>query len=183
MLLGRTDDVRTYGDANVGYGIEYGYSVMENKSPHFLQAFGYPELTTNVLYVGIILAVSSFALNWRKFRDNVFGFILVIATALFALVMVRNFALFALCLMPPVINNTGEMRFHYHTKWPLRWVILVWCLLFGTAIVTGQFYGQYGAPYRQFGFVVPAGFVAGCDVGWVLGASFTFAAFPFRPRR
>ena len=137
---------------------DYGYSVLENKSPHFLAAFGYPQLTSQVFYVGIALSVLCFSANRRRIRENMFGLIIVSITAAMALGMVRNFGLFALCMLSPALKNLGEMDNHSHTHWPLRQWIFAWCVLFVMSIVTKQFYGQYGAPYRQFGFVVPRGF-------------------------
>ena len=136
----------------------YGYSVMENQSPRFLRALNYPALTTGMLYVGIVLVVVSFVPNWRRIRHNVFGLIIAVSTAVFALLMIRNFGLFALCMMPVAITNVSEIGYHARSQWPMKWLILVWCALFGAAIVGGQFYGQYGAPYRQFGFIVPTGY-------------------------
>ena len=86
------------------------------------------------------------------------GFIIAGATAVFALIMIRNFALFALCMLPVVLKNISDINYHPNFRFPFRGLIVVWCILFGIAIVSGQFYGQYGAPYRQFGFVVPSGF-------------------------
>jgi hypothetical protein len=36
---------------------QYGYTIVENKSPAFLKDFGYPQTTVRALYVGILLAL------------------------------------------------------------------------------------------------------------------------------
>lgn len=140
----------------------YGYSVVENKSPFFLRAFGYPQMTSIALYLGIALAAASFLVNRRRLRQNVFGLILASATAILALTMVRNFPLFALVMLPVVLKNIDEGlgpsgaerlgRSRTLTGWGM--VLLA---LFGVSVVTDQIYDQAGMAGRRFGLQVPAG--------------------------
>jgi hypothetical protein len=133
----------------------YGYSVLENQNPFFLKAWGYPQLTSVSLYIGIVLTAISFAVNARRFRSNIFGALITIATAILALTMLRNFPLFALCMMPAVLQNIDQVGWRFGSHAALGWGIVL-LALFGVDIASGQFHEQVTLS-RRFGPIVPAG--------------------------
>jgi len=134
----------------------YGYSVLENKSPFFLARFGYPQMTSVALYLGIVCTALSFAINWRHLRRNIFGLIVAAVTAAFALIMIRNFPLFALAMMPIVLTNIDQAGWHSSNRQGLV-IGLVLLALFASSIVSGQIYRDSGMVWRQFGLAVPSG--------------------------
>lgn len=134
----------------------YGYSIVENQSPFFLHGFGYPQMTSIALYLGIFMGVGSFAVNYRNIRRNIFGLIIFSVTAILALTMIRNFPLFALVLMPAVLTNIDQAGWHVR-KPEMLWGGMVVMVLLGISIVTNQIYRQANLG-RRFGLPVPQGF-------------------------
>jgi hypothetical protein len=135
----------------------YGYSIVENQSPAFLRAFGYPQFTTYAAYAGIALVIISFILNRRNIRYNIFGLVIASATAVLALTMIRNFPLFGLCMMPAVISNLHTFRLsHLTTRSSMIWG-LIFATLLSVSIITGQLYRQLYGGGRSFGLHVPTG--------------------------
>lgn len=132
----------------------YGYSIVENKSPFFLQDFGYPQFTTTMLFVGMGLVALSFALNYKNIRNNVFGLLLSFITAVFSLIMIRNYPLFALVLVPVVAKNFYEYGMRDTRARSIGFVLAALLLMF--SITDNQFYAQAGLG-RRFGLEVPRG--------------------------
>jgi hypothetical protein len=133
----------------------YGYSIVENKSPFFLQAFGYPQLTTYALFVGITIVVISFVVNYRNITRNIFGVGLVIMGAGLALYMVRNFPVFAIIMIPVAVKNFYEAKINFEKK-ELYFAVIA--LLFALIISAfqNQIYPQ-AKMGRNFGLHVPYG--------------------------
>lgn len=134
----------------------YGYSVLENQTPFFLKAWGYPQLTTHALFLGMLLAVLGVAANHRNLRANATGLILMLGTAALALIMLRNYPLFALTLLPASLKNFDESGW-FCDRTALAGLGLLAAVLGAASIVTGQFF-KWGGIIRQFGPVVPAGY-------------------------
>jgi len=133
----------------------YGYSIVENQSPFFLQAFNYPSLTTNALFIGITLTVVSFFYNVRKIRENIFSLLLFITTSILALTMIRNFPLFALAVIPINLKNLREGGFAWRNPLALGATYII-MLTLGVSVVSNQIYAQAGLG-RKFGLEVPEG--------------------------
>jgi hypothetical protein len=152
-IQGATYPLKVFGN--------YGYSVMENKGPFFLAAWGYPQMTSYALYAGILLTGVTFVYARRHLRQHVVGIILYIVTAAFALTMVRNFPLFALTMMPVALRNLelGGWRDRKHELLAGALLILT---LFGVSVVTNQVYTQARIG-KRFGLIVPEGYHAPVD--------------------
>jgi len=134
----------------------YGYSIVENKSLFFLRAYHYPPMTSVALGITIVLCAASFVINRRHLRRNVDGALLFVATAAFALVMIRNFPLLALVALPVTLRNLDEAGWRFGPRSWLAGSVLVMALL-GVSIATNQIYDQAGIMGRRFGLIVPAG--------------------------
>lgn len=119
----------------------YGYSIVENKSPFFLAGYHYHQLTSVALYIGIVLTGLSFFVNRRQIRQNIFGLILSITTAVLALVMVRNFPLFALIMMPVVLTNLDQAGWYWYRRGALM-AGMVGIGLLGASVVADQFWPE-----------------------------------------
>lgn len=134
----------------------YGYSIVENKSPFFLRAFGYPWLTTWAVLAAVAAGVGGFIANRRHLHRNIFGLILLAGTAPLALVMIRNYPLLALCFLPALLKNLDEAGWHIRSRAAAGWgTVLV--VLLGAYVATGQLYARTGFTGKQFGLIVPAG--------------------------
>jgi len=140
----------------------YGYSIVENKSPFFLRAFGYPWLTTWALFGAISLAVAGFIANRRHLRANVAGLLLMAGTAPLALVMIRNYPLLALCFLPVFLKNIDEAGWRIRSRAAAGWGVALTALL-GAFVASGQLYAKTGFPSKQFGLIVPEGHRASVD--------------------
>jgi len=134
----------------------YGYSIAENKSPFFLRPFGYPWLTSWAMLASIAVAAASFIINRKQLRGNVFGLLLLAGAAPLALTMIRNFPLLALCMMPVVLKNLDEGKWHWRSRAAVGWGIALVALL-GASVVTGHFVRHVGLGGRDFGLTVPVG--------------------------
>ena len=133
----------------------YGYSVMENKSPFFLQAWGYPQLTSISLYVGILLTALTAVYARAHMRRHVMGLALAASTAVMALMMVRNFPLFALVMLPVGLRSLDLGGWRDRRPQMLAGALVLLALLV-ISVVTGQLYDQAGVG-KQFGLIVPEG--------------------------
>jgi hypothetical protein len=137
----------------------YGNMVVENQSPAFLRANGYRQFTTIMLYVGMAVTALGFAVNRKNIRRNVFGLLGAAVTAVFALMMVRNFPLFALVMLPAGVRNFDEAgRFFPSLQIPALAGTIVLLLL----VVSGQLYAWAGSG-RSFGVIVPGGYQRAID--------------------
>jgi hypothetical protein len=159
FLIAAATLVNPHGLAGAVYPLSmwgnYGYSIVENQSPFFLYDFGYPQVTSMALYLGILCGAVSFIINHRNIRRNIFSLVIFVATAVLALMMIRNFPLFALVLMPIFLTNLDEAKI-YIRKPEIIWGGLVVLVLLGVSIVTNQIYDQAGLS-RRFGMEVPSG--------------------------
>jgi len=145
----------------------YGYSIIENKSPFFLKAWGYPWLTTYALFAGIFLVGISFLVNYKNFRNNIFSFLLITAAAVMAFKMIRNYPIFALSMIPVVAKNFYESKggvipkrsFKNDTKLLIPAFFLLILIL---AVVRNNIY-ESAYPNKRFGLYVPKGAQAAVD--------------------
>jgi len=144
----------------------YGYSIAENKGPLFLRAWGFPQFTTYVLFFCIALLVLGIILNWRSWREHFFAISSSIVAGIFALLMVRNFPLFALTLIPAGALLWTEIMERWRGEKPQtqsgKLVLLLVVVLSIVSVLTGEFYQRFGLS-RQFGLEVPVGAQAGVD--------------------
>ncbi len=135
----------------------YGYAIVENKSLFFLRPFGYPMMTSVALGCTILFTALSFVLNRRHIKKNIDSLILFVATAIFSLIMIRNFPLLALAALPIFLRNIEQSDWHWNSRQFMVGAILV-LALFGVSVATNQVYEQAGMGGRRFGLSVPAGF-------------------------
>jgi hypothetical protein len=133
---------------------DYGYSIVENKSYFFLRGYGYQSLTTVALYLGFVLTGLSFVLNRRRLRENVMGAVLAGGTAVLALIMVRNYPLFAFVMLPVVLRNLDQAG----VRWFRRgaWMAVAMLILVVASIVQGQVFARVSDSMR-FGRHIPEG--------------------------
>lgn len=155
--------VNPWGIAGALYPLQilsgYGYSVLENKGPFFLLAWGYPMVTTVMLFVlaGCTLAYSF--ITGSRVRQVAGPVLLALITFVFAQIMIRNYALFALS----GIAALGALAQQH----PIRlrqgfWISGVLTVLLGASVVSGQFFPLVRLP-QQFGAHVPVGAQAAVD--------------------
>ncbi len=133
----------------------YGYSIVENKSPFFLQAYGYPSLTTQALFAGIAITALTLLINIQRIRHNIFSVLIFVSTATLSLMMVRNYSLFALIMVPVNLKNLHEIGFSWRNPLALGMsgvILLTLC----SSVITNQIYTRAGLN-RTFGLHVPAG--------------------------
>jgi hypothetical protein len=135
----------------------YGYSIVENQTPFFLQAYHYPQMTTVAMFIVVILAVVSFIINRRHVRRNLDGIFLLLVTTGLAMSMIRNFPLVALCALPVALRNVDESGWRIRSRASLAVAVLIVALI-GVSVVTNQIYDQAGIGGRQFGLTVPVGY-------------------------
>lgn len=133
----------------------YGYSIVENKSPFFLAAYHYPQFTSRALYAGIAAACWLFALNYRQWREHFFALTSTVASAVMALMMVRNFPVFALVMLPAAMSHINSR------SWPaakpaLKAAAGIVILGFIYSIVTRQPSAEI-QPGANFGLKIPEG--------------------------
>lgn len=140
----------------------YGYSIAENKSLFFLRAYGYPMWTSLGFGAALVLTGVSFLINYRNLRRNIDSVILTLATAIFALLMIRNFPLFALVALPVTLRNVDEANWRWNPRAGAGYALVLLALL-GVSIATNQVYDQVGMSGRRFGLQVPAGFQESVD--------------------
>lgn len=144
----------------------YGYSIAENKGPLFLRAWGFPQFTTYVLFFCVALLVLGILLNWRRWREHFFAISSSVVGAIFAFIMVRNFPIFALTLIPAgalLWTAVFDQRSKERSTKPatsVAWLVVI--LLLIVSVFTGEFYRRVGVSQR-FGLVVPVGAQAGVD--------------------
>ena len=133
---------------------DYGYSIVENKSYFFLRAYHYQALTSIALYLGFVLTAASFVLNRSRLRHNVMGLLLAAGTAVFALVMIRNYPLFALVMVPVILRNLDEAGL----RWSRRggWLVSALLALIVASTVQGQVFRRVSGG-MEFGLHVPEG--------------------------
>ncbi len=134
----------------------YGYSIVENQTPFFLQAFNYPVMTTAAMFIVMVLAGISFIVNRKHFRQNIDGVLLILITAGLSLAMLRNFPLLALCAIPVFLRNIDESGRHTHSRSVLAFVCVIIALI-GASVVANQIYDQAGIGGRRFGLIIPSG--------------------------
>jgi len=144
----------------------YGYSIAENKGPLFLRAWGFPQFTTYVLFFCIALLVLGIILNWRSWREHFFAISSSVIAGIFALLMVRNFPLFVLTLIPAGALLWTKIFDHRGNDKPktqsAKLFLLVIIALLVVSVLTGEFYQRAGLSQR-FSLEVPTGAQAGVD--------------------
>lgn len=146
----------------------YGYSIVENKSPFFLRAYHYPFLTTGAVYAFIFVGWGTVVWNWRRARENVMGILVLFATSALALTMIRNFPLLALCGMPIMLKNIDEHEWTWESS-PWLYGSIAFLVLFAVSIITNQVYDQADLAGREFGLRVPEQSQEPIDVYRALG--------------
>lgn len=178
LTVGLVNFINPFGWQGVLYPFSvlqnYGYSIVENQGPFFLRAWSYPWLTTYALLAGVVFAAASFLLNYRNFRDNIFGFLLFLAAAILSFKMIRNYPIFALTMIPISMKNfweaTRTLTFYdisqnvrvssNSSRTGLFLTLLILILVF--SVMTNQVYeeARFG---RKFGLDVPSGAKAAVD--------------------
>ncbi len=155
--------VNPWGFAGATYPLQimsgYGYSVLENKGPFFLLAWGYPLVTTAMVFVLAGCIVLYGFITGSRMRQVTGPIVLALITFIFAQIMVRNYALFALS----GVAALGALAQQH----PIRlrqgfWISGALVALLGASVVSGQFFPLVGLP-QQFGVHVPAGAQASID--------------------
>jgi hypothetical protein len=114
---------------------------------------GYGKLTTLALAAGFILVTVAFAINRQRWRDNIFGALSCAGTAVLALVMIRNYPLFALVMIPATAKALDEAGVALRwARWPMMGIFAA----LGILVVSGRFF-QLARMDREFGLIVPEG--------------------------
>ncbi len=139
----------------------YGYSIVENQGPFFLKAWGYPWLTTYALIIGLIFITVSFLLNIKNLRKNLFEFSLFIVSLVLAFKMIRNYPIFAMCMLPISIKNFSESEIRFENRKIFILIIILTSILI-FSVTTNQIYEQARLG-RKFGLDVPLGAQAAVD--------------------
>lgn len=137
----------------------YGYSIVENQSWFFLHQFGYRGLPFAALIAGIALVAVSFVLNRKNLRHNLFSLLIAVCSAVFAFMMVRNFPLFALIMMPVILRNLDGAGIRWERRGLLLAVAGLGLVIAGT--ISGQMFRRLGG--MRFGLYVPPGHQAAVD--------------------
>ncbi|WKZ27360.1 MAG: hypothetical protein QY311_01200 [Candidatus Paceibacterota bacterium] len=137
----------------------YGYSVLENKGPFFLLAWGYPMITTVMLFVLASCVCIYSLIAGSRVRHVVGPVALAVITFIFAQIMIRNYAIFGLA----GIAALGALAQQHPVR--LRqgfWISGVLIILIGISVISGQFFPLARLP-QQFGVHVPVGAQAAVD--------------------
>ncbi|MEK7125265.1 MAG: hypothetical protein AAB864_02670 [Patescibacteria group bacterium] len=139
----------------------YGYSIVENQSPFFLRSFQYPQFTTHAVWAGVVILAVSIAANFRNIRHRIATSTLGLLTAIFAFMMIRNFPLFGLALIPAVVQNLSDLGIRDRGRaLPVLLSVILAALIYSTA--TNQISARLPTLGR-FGLDVPVGSQAGVD--------------------
>lgn len=140
----------------------YAANVIENSSPFHLLKLGLPPFTTYFLFAGIILSFLTFILNRKNFKNNFFSFGLFIISATLSLLMLRNYPIFALVMLPVSIKNIYESNICKSKNIRPGLLLVTILVIFNLSIITDSFY-KYTGISRNFGFHVSAGPQAAVD--------------------
>jgi hypothetical protein len=134
----------------------YGYSIVENKSPFFLRSYGgYSQLTFHALLRGITILAASFLANYKNFKKNLFEAGLSVLVTVLSLDMVRNFPIFGLAMIPIGAKNFFESGFSLKSK-RVAISLTIIIIAISYSLITNQIYIQADLAER-FGLVVPEG--------------------------
>ena len=132
---------------------QYGIPVLENLSLFDLGPYQYPHLPIYAFYLGLVVILSSFVVNRTRWKENIFGALLAITTAILSFSMLRNMPLFALALMPVAMKNFSESGMVLSRKiFSILGAFLLLLLIAG--IVTGSIF-RWAGIRREFGLQIP----------------------------
>ncbi len=144
---------------------EYGYSVAENQSPFVLARLS-PSLTIKLFKLSLFLAIGSFILVIKKFRNKLFEFMLAGFLIFAGAKMIRNFSIYALGMYPVMVLNIDYAINSFKVFNVLLkkrfFVILSYVILLGLTfffsyqLISNRFYAQQWSKTR-FGLVIPVG--------------------------
>ncbi|HRY52495.1 MAG TPA: tetratricopeptide repeat protein [Candidatus Portnoybacteria bacterium] len=181
ILLGFLAGLATLVNPNTWRGALYplsifsnfGYSIVENQSPFFLEGLTSDPIIT-FFRVAIIALICLFLLNWR--RNRLFYILISLFCVIMSWSAIRNFPLLGLVILPILTDNFAawcERTGQFFAKWAswrgmgvlrLLTIILIFAILSASiyAVATGRFYLKSMKP-EQFGLLVPKGAEAAVD--------------------
>ncbi len=96
----------------------YGYTIVENQSIHFLQNYGLQNASFLWYYIttGIVVVSSCFVLWWDKKKFSVALSVIALTFAVLAFWEIRNITVFALVSLPVLAYNFSVIRERFFKK-------------------------------------------------------------------
>lgn len=150
---------------------EYGYNVAENQSPFVLARLA-PSFTITLFKFSLFLAIGSFVLVIKKFKNKLFEFMLAGFLIFASMKMIRNFSIYSLGMYPIVVLNieyaVNSFRIFNSLSKKRAFQFLSYALLLGLIsffsyqLISNRFYAQQWSK-TKFGLVVPAGGSGGVE--------------------
>ncbi len=144
---------------------EYGYSVAENQSPFVLARLA-PSLTISLFKFSLFLAIGSFVLVIKKFKNKLFEFMLAGLLVFAGIKMIRNFSIYSLGLYPLVVLNIeyaiNSFKVFADLSKKRVFQILFYSVLVGLTsffsyqLISNRFYAQQWSK-TKFGLEIPVG--------------------------
>lgn len=146
---------------------DYGYTIVENQSTTFLKDYGVLLRQISIFEFSLVALGLSFIIALRRGRKKiVFELLVSVAFSALALKMIRNFAIYALLLIPILALNLKAIW----TKrpWPTRkvatgYVLLLASLIFLISTVPTNAFYQWLGSSKKFGLEIPVGAAKGVE--------------------